>query len=223
MNDKFLKLVVDSALRHLSRQPQAKAPLPQEFVSLLLKESNSCFSLVDIRDRLIITLSYSLLLRHDEIAHISCSHLSEVDGGLKIAIPSCKTDVYKNGGQVLLSQGCVLSLLRRYMNMANLAAGDPHFLFGPIIRQGNRDCIKNSKLSYTSYWKILKDMLSRHGYDAKKYGFHSCRSGGASTLAGHVTKYELLNAGRWKSARSLSHYVKIPEKRMLQFSDLLSG
>ena len=118
LNDKFLKLVVDGALRHLPRQSQVKSPLPQEFVSQLLRESNSCNSLVGIRDRLIITLSYSLLLRHDEVAHISCSHLSEVDGGLRIAIPSCKTDVYKNGGQVLLSHGNVLSLLRRYMRFS---------------------------------------------------------------------------------------------------------
>ena len=77
-----------------------------------------------------------------------------------------------------------------------------------------------------SQWLRRKNFTANFqgvGYDAKKYGFHSCQSGGASTLAGHVTKYELLNAGRWKSARSLSHYVKIPEKRMLQFSDLLSG
>ena len=223
LNDKFLKLVVDSALRHLPLRARKKTPLSGEFVSKLLDEADRLSALVDIRDRLIISLSYTFLLRHDEIAHISCSHLAIVSGGVKIAIPSSKTDVYKHGNHVLLSQGRVLSLLRQYMSLAGLAIGDNHFLFGPIIRQGNRDCVQNNKLSYTSYWKILKSVLTAHGYDAKLYGFHSCRSGGASSLAGHVTKYELLNAGRWKSARSLSHYVKIPDKRKMQFSELLSG
>ena len=69
----------------------------------------------------------------------------------------------------------------------------------------------------------MKSVLTEHGYNADDFGFHSCRSGGASTLASHVTKYELMNAGRWKSARSLSHYVKVSDKRKMQFSGLLSG
>ena len=84
------------------------------------------------------------------------------------------------------------------MEMAGLSLGDAHFLFGPIIRQGDRDCIGNSKLSYNSYLKLLKSCLSLYGYNPDQYGFHSCRSGGATSLATKVTKYELLNSGRWK-------------------------
>ena len=101
------------------------------------------------RDSLILSLSYTLLFRHDEIAFISCAHLFHVDGGLKIFIPSSKTNVYKNGNTALLAKSQVLALLERYLALARLSVGDHHFLFGPIIRQGGRDCIDNCKLSHT--------------------------------------------------------------------------
>ena len=223
LNEKMLKLVVDSAMRHLPKNKRTKKPLEHEFINRVLSDAKDASLLVDVRDRLIISLSYTLLFRHDEIAHISCAHLSFVHGGLKITIPSSKTDVYKNGGNALLNRGKVFSLLMRYMEMAGLSLGDAHFLFGPIIRQGDRDCIGNSKLSYNSYLKLLKSCLSLYGYNPDQYGFHSCRSGGATSLASQVTKYELLNGGRWKDARSLSHYVKLSDKRRMQFSSMLTG
>ena len=175
------------------------------------------------RDSLILSLSYTLLFRHDEIAFISCAHLFHVDGGLKIFIPSSKTNVYKNGNTALLAKSQVLALLERYLALARLSVGDHHFLFGPIIRQGGRDCIDNCKLLYNSYQKILRSTLMSYNLNPDLYGFHSCRKGGATTLAKSATNYELLSAGRWKSARSLSHYVKISNKRKLQFSRALAG
>ena len=223
LNDKILKMVVDSALRHLPKRRFSKLPLPNEFIDKILVEAENCSLLVEIRDRLILSLAYTLLFRHDEISHISCGHLAHVSGGLKILIPSSKTDVYKNGNWAFLSNSRVLSLLQRYMTLAGLSVGDSHFLFGPIIRQGGRDCVGNTKLSYNSYRKILRSTLSSYGYNPDLFGFHSCRSGGATTLARKVTNFELLSAGRWKSARSLSHYVKISDKRKMQFSRYLAG
>ena len=223
LNDKILKMVVDSALRHLPKRRVSKLPLSNEFIDKILIDAANCTTLVEIRDKLILSLSYTLLFRHDEISHISCAHLSLISGGLNILIPSSKTDVYKNGNQALLSKGRVLSLLEKYMALAGLSVGEPHFLFGPIIRQRSRDCIKNSKLSYNSYRKILRSQLLAYGYNPDQYGFHSCRSGGATSLANKISKFELQSAGRWKNARSLAHYVKIPNKRRLQFSSMLSG
>ena len=81
LNEKILKLVVDSALRHLPKNRRNKKPLDHEFIDKVLTDAKNASSLVDVRDRLIISLSYTLLFRHDEIAHISCAHLSLVHGG----------------------------------------------------------------------------------------------------------------------------------------------
>ena len=47
-----------------------------------------------MRDNLVPCLASALLLRHDEISHINCSHITLSDEGLKFFIPSLKTDVY---------------------------------------------------------------------------------------------------------------------------------
>ena len=96
-----------------------------------------------------------------------------------------------------------------------------HFLFGPIVAQGPRKVMKNEKLSYYAFRNILKTQLESQGVDAQSFGFHSCRSAGATELAKNVSTYELMAQGRWKDQRSLSHYVKIPLERRVQLSQML--
>ena len=38
-------------------------------------------SLVYVRNVTIVCLAYNLVFRHDKVAHISCAHISEVNGG----------------------------------------------------------------------------------------------------------------------------------------------
>ena len=223
LNDKMLKLVVDSALRNLPKIRRAKTPLPSDLISSIVSDGLKADVLIEVRNCLIVALAYVMLFRHDEIAHISCNHLSLISGGVSIWLPSCKTDVYKSGNTALLSKGGVFSLLKKYMHLASLRFGEPHFLFGPIEKRGAQWVLQNQKLSYNSYRKVLRSLLTKYGYNADHYGFHSCRSGGASSLAPHVTKAELQSAGRWKDPRSLSSYVKISDKRRLEFSRVLSN
>ena len=223
LNDKMLKLVVDSALRNLPRVRRSKTPLPSDFISKVISDGLEANSLVAVRNCLIVSMAYVLLFRHDEIAHISCNHLSLISGGVSILLPSCKTDVYKCGNTALMAKGGVFSLLQRYMKLASLRFGMPHFLFGPIVKRGNHWVLQNEKLSYNSFRKALRELLMKFGLNPDHYGFHSCRSGGASSLAPHVTKAELQSAGRWKDPRSLSQYVKISDKRRLEFSRVLSN
>ena len=51
-------------------------------------------SLHQMRDNLVPCLASALLLRHDEISHINCSHITLSDEGLKFFIPFLKTDFY---------------------------------------------------------------------------------------------------------------------------------
>ena len=57
-----------------------------------------------MRDNLVPCLASALLLRHDEISHINCSHITLSDEGLKFFIPSSKTDVYRQGKFVFLAK-----------------------------------------------------------------------------------------------------------------------
>ena len=53
------------------------------------------------------------------------------------------------------------------------------------------------------------------------FGFHSCRSGGATDLASDLSPFELMTAGRGKDSRSLAHYVEVPVSRRLEWSKFL--
>jgi hypothetical protein len=191
LDDRIVKCVVESALRSLPVKRNLKEPLSADFISKILSSIDKDSSLLDVRDCLIISLAYTLLLRHDEISHVLCSHISILKNGLKVLIPSSKTDVHKNGKHVFLAKGATCSLVFTYLSLANLNVGDNHFLFGPIsLDKSSVGFIKNSKLSYNSYRNILRSRLELCGLNPDKFGFHSCRSGGASNLATNATQFD---------------------------------
>jgi site-specific recombinase XerD len=219
LDNRIVKCVVESALRSLSVKRNMKEPLSADFISDIVNSVDCNSSLLVVRDCLIISFAYTLLLRHDEISHVTCSHVSILKCGLKVLIPSSKTDVLKNGKFVYLAKGAIHSLFFSYLSLANLKVGDNHFLFGPISLNKSGLCfIKNKMLSYNCYRNILRNRLQICGLNPDNYGFHSCRSGGATNLASKATQFELLSAGRWKDPRSLAHYVKIPQNQRLELS-----
>ena len=61
VNEKILKMVVDSALRNLPKRANLIMPLSHDFIHKVLTNSESKFSLIDIRDSLILSLAYTLL------------------------------------------------------------------------------------------------------------------------------------------------------------------
>ena len=79
-----------------------KKSLSSEMIHSILKKSSP--SLSQACNALIPSLAYALLLRHDETSHLNCSHFSAEDDGLRILIPSSKTDTYREGKFVFLSK-----------------------------------------------------------------------------------------------------------------------
>jgi hypothetical protein len=161
------------------------------------------------------------------VSHICCRHVSKVSGGLKVLLPSSKTDIYRSGKSVFLaSEGeitPIYNLVFYYLRKANLHLGQDHFLFGPLSRSPQVDAplIDNKLLSYSSYRLILRQKLISCHLDPNLYGFDSCGKGGATSLAPHVSQFKLLTVGRWKDPRLLSHYVEISEGRKLDISTQL--
>ena len=81
----------------------------------------------------------------------------------------------------------------------------------------------NKRLAYTSYRDIVKRAVKSIGLDEKMYGTHSCRSGGATDLAPHVSEHELLITGRWADPRSIRSYVELAEKSRYEISGILQS
>ena len=227
LNEDFLTRIVQSESRNKCKLKERKKPLSNEMVKELLSKINSAKnpSLSDLRNALIPCLAYALLLRHDEMSHINCNHFSTVSGGLKLFIPSSKTDIYRQGKYVFLAKdnADLYSLFFKYLSKAKLNLKDNHFLFGPIkFDQSTKDfAITNSKLSYDVFRNVVKQSVSVLGYDPKDFGTHSCRSGGATDLAPFISEYELLISGRWADPRSIGSYVEISQERRIEINKSL--
>ena len=223
LDEKIVRRVYESALRAIKPNRNIKAPLSKEIINNIFDHLQENASLSDCRDALIVTLAFALLLRHDEISHLCCSHLEQSKGNIKVKIISSKTDNLRNGRVMWLAEGRTSRLLDRYLTKASLSYGQNHFLFGPIRSFEGQERVGNEKLAYNTYRLILKRVLEKQEVDPTKFGFHSCRSGGATELAQDATQYELMTAGRWKDQRSLAHYVEVPVGRRLHLSKSLDN
>ena len=225
LNDGILSKIVESSNRNNAKMKNRKKPFSSEIIKGILGQLPNDPSLVQLRDCLIPVLAYALLLRHDETSHLNCSHLSLLDEGIKILIPSSKMDTYREGKFVFLSKDnrSLYDLLFRYLSKSNLGIGQNHFLFGPIsyCKSLKRYCVKNEKLSYDTYNKIVKDAVSQLGLNPAEFGTHSARSGGASDLAPHISQYQLMLSGRWSDPRSIGSYVETPHSTRFEINKIL--
>ena len=224
LNDEFLGKIVSGINRQCLTGKQQKLPLTGEMV-LKITEKAKLDDLKELRDCLAIAFAYNLLLRYDELSHISCNHLTKLPNGYKILIPKSKTDKFRNGKHVFLSHSheafSTYHMLERYLNLSRLEPGQNHFLFCPLSKTLNCYALANKILSYTSFRDIVKNRVKSLGLDCQKYGTHSCRSGGATDLAPHVSEHDLLVTGRWADARSIRSYVEMPEQSRFRISSIL--
>ena len=227
MKEEFLSRISQSCNRDLAKMKIRKKPLTDEILKLIIKNFLELKkpSLLQLRNTLIPCLAYSLLLRHDEISHINMLHISKTDLGLKILIPSSKTDTFRQGKYVFLSKEIsdVYNLFFRYTKMAQLGYTKNHFLFCPIVfsPKSKKFSLKNAKLSYDVYRNIVKEAVSSLGIDPTEYSTHSCRSGGATALADKVTQFELMLTGRWSDPRSIGSYVETSDEKRFEISSYL--
>ena len=224
-NDVFLARIVESSNRNSIQVKKRKKPLTPTMIKDIFGLLPSNPSLSNLRDCLIPVLSYALLLRHDEASHINCNHFSELEDGLKLCIPSSKTDTYREGKTVFLSKNntALIELLYKYLSEANLDFGKNHFLFGPIIfcQIEKKFVIENRKLPYDVFIRIYKNAVAKLGLNPDDFGTHSARSGGATTLASHISEFNLMLSGRWSDPRSLGSYVETPVSQRFEINDIL--
>ena len=98
-------------------------------------------------------------------------------------------------------------MLERYFEMASLSK---HYLFRGIVASKNGERLRSQgSLSYTRLRELFLHKLSELGFDAKQFGLHSLRSGGATVAAQAGIPDRLFKRhGRWRSESTKDGYVK---------------
>lgn len=232
----IVQQIIISGRRQLHKPPVQKEPLPLETVQKVVnKFGGPNNNLMDLRIACYISIKFSLLFRHDEMAQLKASHISELpDGnGLSIFIPRSKTDIFREGSTTFISDTPAnnyspVSILKSYLAKCNTKIGEDVFVFTALSyhpKQQSHIPLKNKPLSYTRCRELFLDALEQIGVDnPRNYGLHSLRSGGASHLANKGVSEELLmQHGRWKTTTAKNRYVKRDLERRLDVSKILNA
>ena len=222
LEDPFLGRIVASANRNCISKKNQKEPLSREIVKRIM-EVGSNPSLLQLRNAVIPAISFALLLRNDELRHLSCAHVERKPEGFVFQIVSSKTDVFRKGKTLYMAHQendfSVSQLLDRYLAKSNLQLGSNNFLFGAVEKGPEHEYIDGkTQLSHPECLEIFRKHIKLQGLDPLLFGTHSARSGGATLLAPKVTPFELMLSGRWRDARSLRNYVEVPESRRFDIS-----
>ena len=160
-------------------------------------------TLTDVRLVAACLLAFSAFLRYDELAKLRCCDITFGEKHMSVHIASSKTDQYHQGDSVVVartgSPTCPVSMLERYFNMASLSQQSKLCIFRGIVasKSGERLRLQGS-LSYTRLRELFLHKLSELGFDAKQFGLHSLRSGGATAAAQAGVPDRLFKRhGRW--------------------------
>ena len=122
---------------------------------------------------------------------------------------------------------CPVGVLLKYMGAASIACDSSGFLFRPLVfhKRGSFYSLGKGALSYSRTRELFKEALVTLGYDAKKYGLHSLRSGGLTSVvqnSNNSLPERLLKLhGRWKTDAAKDMYVQESLHSRLRVSSYL--
>ena len=226
-NNGFVQNLVESAKRLLSKKVVKKDVVTTSMLKelcLIYQDSND---IGDIRDLCMILVGFAGFLRYDEIRNLKCCHVKMFENHFSIQIESSKTDKYRKGAEILISQGdgiaCPFMMLKRYIDLASIDITSDQFLFKPMFRSRSKCSLvyKNKPLSYTRAKECILFKL-RKVSENLNLGLHSLRAGGLTVAVySGINDRCLKSHGRWKTDASKDGYIEDSFDSRLEVSKAL--
>ena len=206
--------ILETAKRIKLQPLNKKAPVTAEIIlNIIAKHAHPHTNLKNLRIACICSIGFAGFFRYSELANITINHIHYEHDHVRIFVPSSKNYIYRKGNYVYIKKlggnYCPMEVLRRYTEAAN-ANNEPNLLYG-------------TRLSYTRCRELFKECLTELGYDAKKYGLHSLKSGEANAAAnnGSVPERLLKIHGRRKTDIAKDMYVHDNIKNRLDVTECL--
>ena len=117
-------------------------------------------------------------MRFIEIASLKEADVHFFLDHLELFIESSKTDQYRDGAWIIITHSkrnaCPVSMLERYMELANIGNSPELLLFREIVHtKCGEQLRKRGGISYTCVREIVLEKLSELGLDWKLFGLHS--------------------------------------------------
>ncbi len=204
----IVQQLVISERRKLHKPPVQKEPLSLDLVKAIIdKFGHSGCSLIDLRTACYVSLNFTLLFRHAEMAQIKASHIQVLpaENGLSIFIPHSKTDIFRDGNTTFLADTqdkySPVKILKRFMAKCNIEIGQDAYLFTALSYHSSTlsyTPLLTRPLSYTRCREMFLDALKQVGIEEPtNYGLHSMRSGGSNAFSKQRSIRRTNNAA-WK-------------------------
>ena len=223
----FIQATLAGLQRQLARPKVRKEPVTPEMLAVLVDSLGSSPSLTEVRLAAMALLSFAAFLRYDELVKLRCCDLDFSEERLAVKIRSSKTDQFRQGDTVLVARTrsgtCPVAMVERYVSMASISLSSDLQLFRGIVHTKAGERLRASgSLSYTRVRELFLAKLTSLGFDAKQFGLHSLRSGGASAAANAGVPDRLFKRhGRWRSETAKDGYVKDSVSDLLSVSKSL--
>lgn len=216
--------VREAARRLLGRPTTRKENLTRDNIRAIVKEFGQVGSgIADLQIVTMITVGFAGFLRWNDLSNINFQDIRFHDSYMSILLRKRKNDQYHKGTMVNITRSqsdyCPVALTERFIARAGILCGP---MFREIQGHGSGKKISNNKLRYGTARAQALRMFAAIGLNAKRYGLHSLRSGGASTASQAGVPERLISShGGWKSESSRNCYIRDNNETLLSVSRAL--
>ncbi len=185
----FRKVVDRIAAKPKTRKEPVTVDMIQAMVT---KFGHPSANLKDLRIVTLSLMAFAGFLRFNEVIQVRRCDLIFHTTFCSITLPRSKTDVYRQGKSVLIARtgnpACPVTMLERYLTKSKVAPSSDELIFrGVAICSKTKQYVlrpnKNRPLSYSTVRVLFNTCLTEIGFNAKLYGLHSLRAGGATVCA----------------------------------------
>jgi integrase len=188
-------------------KPAAKTALSAEVLRGLVTDLPE--TLRGLRDRALLLVGFAGALRRSELVGLRVEDVAFEAEGLVLTIRRSKTDPEAAGQLVGIPNGkeantCAVRALRSWLEQAGIAAGP---VFRPIERWSGR--VLPRALDDRRVATLLKELITRAGFDSGAFAGHSLRSGLATAAAaGGASERAIMDQTRHRSVKQVRRYIQ---------------
>jgi integrase len=206
-----VKVVVAGIKRTIGSRQTQKAALTIEH----LRGVTFADTLTGMRDKALLLVGFAAGLRRSEISTLCVENLEYLEDGVRIHIPSSKTDQEGRGEFVDIvpsvnPAACPVAALSDWLGASAILSGA---LFPSINRWGHL----GGALSTVSIGCIVKAAAKACGMDPTLFGGHSLRAGCATYLLERGVPLNIVaKQGRWKKHDTVLRYDRNVTTRALR-------
>ena len=186
----LVKNILEAAKRKLSNPVVKKEPVTIQMLSNMFDKLFTWGCVKNQRTICACLIAYAGFLRSTELLNIRRGDIVINLSHMSIFIESSKTDQYRDGAWILIARTgtklCPVENLERYLEWASIEEDSNVFIFSRLVAKKNGQYqLRNTDkpVSYTTLRELFIDAFKAHVTDISKYGFHSLRSGGATSAA----------------------------------------